>query len=127
MAEFNKYKDKPKQVVIDGETVVEGSAAWEAFSCKWRYYRFLEALTNNPDLKNPLDHINWDKYWPEVHSILKEWYMVDMPHDWYKIAAKEYQLELENGKPAYKNRIHGYGTYDAKTEKFTVDPFSVKG
>ena len=45
MAELNKYKDKPKQVVIDGETVIEGSAAWEAFSCKWRYYRFLEALT----------------------------------------------------------------------------------
>ena len=138
MAEFNKYKDKPKQVVIDGVTVVEGSADWEAFSCKWRYYRFLEALTRNPDEQNPLDCIDWANYWPEVHAILKEWKMVDMPKDWYKIAAQDYMNMRFNGYidpetkerkylPAYKNKIHGFGWFNPKTKEFTVDPVSVKG
>ena len=30
-----------------------------------------------------------------------------MPKDFFKIAANKYQLELEKGKPAYKNRING--------------------
>ena len=127
MAERNKYKDKPKELVIDGVTVVEGSAEWEAFSWKWRFYRFLEALVNNPDLKNPLDTWDWENYWPEVKPILKKWFMLGMPDDWYKIKAKEYQLELDNGKPPYKNRIHGFGWYDPKTKKFVLDPLSVKG
>ena len=94
MAEFNKYKDKPKQVFIYRVTVIEGSAEWEAFSWKWRFYRFLEDFVNNLGLKNPLDFIYWANYWPEVHAILKEWNMVDMLYDWYKIASNEYQLEL---------------------------------
>ena len=51
---------------IDGVRVKIGSAEWEAFSCKWRYYRFLEALTRNPDEQNPLDCIDWANYcyWP---------------------------------------------------------------
>ena len=62
MAELNKYKDKPKQVKIDGQRVVEGSAEWEAFSCKWRYYRFLEALTRNPNEQEELGQLYNDMY-----------------------------------------------------------------
>ena len=50
-----------------------------------------------------------------------------MPNDWYTIAAKEYQLSLENGGKQYKNQLHGYGTYDAKSKKLVIDPLSVKG
>ena len=74
-----------------------------------------------------MDRINWANYWPEVHAILKEWNMVEMPKGWYKIAANEYQLELENGKPAYKNKIHGFGWWDPKAKKFNLDPISIKG
>ena len=119
-----KHKHTTK---IDGVRVEIGSAKWEAFSFKWRYYRFLEALIRNPEEENPLDHINWANYWPEVHAILKEWNMVEIPKDWYKIAANEYQLELENGKPAYKNKIHGFGWWDPKAKKFNLDPISIKG
>ena len=132
-------------IKIDGVRVEKGSSEWEAFSWKWRFYRFLEDLVNNPDLKNPLDLWDWDymaqpdenydlddcinllKKNKKTQSILKSWYMLGMPHDWYKIKAKEYQLELENGKPPYKNRIHGFGWYDPKTKKFVLDPLSVKG
>ena len=74
IAEFNKYKDKPKQVVIDGVTVVEGSADWEAFSCKWRYYRFLEALTRNPDefSINDLAKLIKELINPKLEFIFKE-------------------------------------------------------
>ena len=50
-----------------------------------------------------------------------------MPNDWYSIAARDYQTHLENGGKQYKNQLHGYGTYDAKSKKLEVDPLSVKG
>ncbi len=127
MAELNKYKDKPKQVKIDGERVFVGSAEWEAYSCKWRYFQFLEARAKDPSLVNPLDQIDWDDYWPEVYKILRRWMYVGMPNDWYSIAARDYQTHLENGGKQYKNQLHGYGTYDAKSKKLNIDPLSVKG
>ena len=127
MAERNKYKDKPRQVVIDGETVNVGSEQWEAYSCKWRYFQFLEARAKDPNLLNPLDQIDWDKYWPEVYKILRRWMYVGMPNDWYSIAARDYQNHLLNGGKAYKNQLHGFGSIDPETKKFVVDPISVKG
>ena len=127
MAEANKYIDKPKQVVIDRERVVVGSAEWEAYSCKWRFYQFLEDKAKNPNAKNLLDLIDWESYWPEVHSILKKWSMANMTNEEYSKAAKDYQIHLENGGKVYKNKIHGYGYLDPKTKEFVVDPYSVKG
>ena len=127
MAEANKYIDKPKQVVIDRERVVVGSAEWEAYSCKWRFYQFLEDKAKNPNAKNLLDLIDRESYWPEVHSILKKWSMVNMTNEEYSKAAKDYQIHLENGGKVYKNKIHGYGYFDPKTKEFVVDPYSVKG
>ena len=127
MAEANKYIDKPKQVVIDRERVVVGSAEWEAYSFKWRFYQFLEDKAKNPNAKNLLDLIDWESYWPEVHTILKKWSMVNMTNEEYSKAAKDYQIHLENGGKVYKNKIHGYGYLDPKTKEFVVDPYSVKG
>ena len=49
-----KHKHTTK---IDGVRVEIGSAKWEAFSCKWRYYRFLEALTRNAEVPHAGSHI----------------------------------------------------------------------
>ena len=127
MAEANKYLDKPKQVIIDRERVVVGSAKWEAYSCKWRYFQFLEDKAKDPNAENLLDQVDWETYWPEVHAILKEWGMVNKSNEEYLKAANEYQQHLENGGKVYKNKIHGYGYLDPKTNEFVVDPYSVKG
>ena len=127
MAELDKYKNKPKNIKIDGENVVVGSAQWEAYSCKKRYFNFLQDRAKDPSAVNPLDQIDWDEYWPDVYKILRRWMYVGMPNDWYSIAAKDYQNHLLNGDKAYKNQIHGFGWWDPKAKEFIVDPISVKG
>ncbi len=41
MSELNKYKDKPRQAVIEGERVVVGSAEWTAYWWKAKFMSFL--------------------------------------------------------------------------------------
>ena len=112
---------------IDGVRVKIGSAEWEAYSCKWRYYRFLEDIYKNPNAKNVLDQVDWENYWPEVNEILKKWGMVNKSNEEYLKAANEYQQNLENGGRVYKNKIHGFGWWDPKAKKFNLDPISIKG
>ena len=49
----HKEKVKHKQTTkIDGERVKIGSEKWEAYSCKWRYFQFLEARAKEKGAKN---------------------------------------------------------------------------
>ena len=50
MVELDKYKNKPKNIKIDGENVVVVvvSAQWEAYSCMKRYFDFLENRLKEP-------------------------------------------------------------------------------
>ncbi len=125
----NKYAEKAKtpEIVIDGENVVVGSAKWEAYSCKKRYFSFLWDRLRDPSAVNPLDQVDWENIWPEVYQILKEWNYVGMPNDYYSIAARDYFNDYMNGGKAYKNKIHGFGWWDPKAKEFTLDPRSVKG
>ena len=127
MVEAIKCLDKSEQVLIDRERVVVGSAKWEAYSCNWRYFQFLEDKTKDPNAENILDQVDGETYWPEVYAIFKEWCMVNMTNEEYLKAANDYQLNLENGGKVYKNRIHGYGYFDPETNETVVDPHSVKG
>ena len=52
--------------------------------------------------------------------------MVNMPNDWYSIAANDYRRYLENGGRVYKNSTQGCGYLDSKTNKFVADPYSFK-
>ena len=127
----DKYQTKAeaKKTVtkIDGNWVEVGSAEWEAYSCKWRYYQFLEDKYKNPNAKNVLDQVDWETYWPEVNDILKKWGMVNKSNEEYEKAAIDYQQHLENGGRVYKNKIHGYGYIDPETKEFVLDPNSVQG
>ena len=124
----NKYADKAKQpeTKMDGERVRVGSAKWEFYRSKLRFYQFLEDRITDPNVTNPLDLIDWETFWPEVHAMLKKWGMVNMPNDWYSIAANDYRRYLENGGRVYKNSTQGCGYLDSKTNKFVVDPYSYK-
>ena len=112
---------------MDGERVKVGSAEWEFYRSKLRFYQFLEDRITDPNVTNPLDLIDWETFWPEVHAMLKKWGMVNMPNDWYSIAANDYLRYLENGGRVYKNKIHGYGYIDPETKEFVLDPNSVQG
>ena len=140
----DKFKDKAKTptMVIDGvKGIVPDSAESEAFSWKWRFYRFLEELANNPDLKNPLDTWDWDymtqpdenydlddcvallKKNKKTQSILKKWNMLGMPHDWYKIQSEEY---LMSGLPPYKSKLHYVGWLNRETGEFADNTYKLK-
>lgn len=48
MVELDKYKNKTKNIKIDGENVVVVSAQWEAYYCMKRYFDFLENRVKEP-------------------------------------------------------------------------------
>ena len=62
---INKYASKAKQpeTKIDGERVKVGSAEWEFYRSKLRYYQFLEDRMSDPNATNPLDLIDWETVW----------------------------------------------------------------
>ena len=124
----DKYATKAKKQMakIDGQRVELGSAEWEFYRSKLRFYQFLEDRMSDPNATNPLDLIDWETFWPEVHAMLKKYGMVNMPNDWYSIAANDYRRYLENGGRVYKNSTQGCGYLDSKTNKFVVDPYSYK-
>ena len=143
MSELNKYKDKPRQAVIEGERVVVGSAEYTAYWWKAKFMSFLEDLYNDPTEQNPLDlYGNWDhlpkpdkeydenacaEYYlknKKCESILKKWGFINQPHSVYRYLAQEYQdyLESPNSKGVYKDRFRkSMGWINPETGEFSED------
>ena len=67
MSETNKYKDKPRQIKVNGERYALGGAEEMLCHIKWSFHRHLEMVINDPQRPNPFEQYQD----PELRKLLK--------------------------------------------------------
>ena len=118
----DKYRDKPKQVVINGQPMEAGGNQYEFTRCKLMWFTYLQELNWNPKAINPLDRVAeiYSSFWPEVVSLLEKNGYIGMPHEHYLKESDKYCDYLGKGGKPYSDKTRQVGWKDPATGEFNM-------
>ena len=99
----DKYKDRPKQIKVNGRIFGKDVSQDMVTSIKWQWFKYLERVFNNPALPNPFESTSN----PEVYLLLKEEGIVGLSQEEIFKAAEKYMDEIASGKKEpYSDKLH---------------------
>jgi len=101
----NKFKNKPRQIKVNGERVDLGGVDEMVCHARWQFHRLLEDLVNRPDAPNPLDTLGIDH--PELRHALVERGYAGLTRTQLLAKRDEYVKALEGGSEPYSDKLHG--------------------
>ena len=99
----DKYKDRPKQIKVNGRVFGKDVSQDMVTSIKWQWFKYLERVFNNPSLPNPFESTSN----PEVYLLLKEEGIVGLTQEEIFKAAEKYMDDIGSGKQEpYSDKLH---------------------